>query len=123
MVEVRFWCPQHCVTVQPAGGLSPEDQAIPGGPKMRFANVAHTHPAEPVTQEAADWKYACWQDFVPSDLGRTISMAGDTFRILGCRSKAPKRPVLLRSSAGKQVVCTVGPVIAALKKQYGENRG
>lgn len=46
MIEVRFWCPQHCVTVQPMGGQSPEDMAIPVGPKMRFADVSHTHPAE-----------------------------------------------------------------------------
>jgi hypothetical protein len=40
----------------------------------------------------------------PTDLGRQVSLSGQTYEIVGLKPKAHKRPVLLKSASGRMVV-------------------
>ena len=68
------------------------------------------------TREAiAFTRFADIHGFKPSDLGRVFKQNGRTFRIIGLRSSAPKRPILMEDvETGRHFVSTEASVKLAL---------
>ena len=54
--------------------------------------------------------------FHPDDLGKAFPYEGTTFRLVGCRPAAPKRPIIIESLAGKRYVCGPEMVLGLLAR-------
>ena len=86
--------------------------------RLAFVFTLPSADGTPVGEEAEAFRMiAPLEGLKESDLGREISVDGETFAIIGWRTRASKRPIILqRVSDKKRFVYTVSSVLRALEK-------
>jgi len=69
------------------------------------------------TPEMVDFEKQCFRfGFEPSDLGKTFTHAGDTYKIVGLKSKSRKYPILGEDAQGKTFKFTANLVLDGMGK-------
>ena len=85
--------------------------------KLTLAVTTTADGTPPEPQEAAAFRRLAYAyGFHPTDLNRAFPYEGTTFRVVGARPAAPKRPIIIESLAGKRYVCGPEMVLGLLAR-------
>jgi hypothetical protein len=101
------------ITVEPARGSYGDGYAEL---KFRFTNASSD--GAPAGSEAEAFRlYASTFGLKPEDLGRSVQQGGKTLTIVGLRSRAPRKPLVLKGEDGKTYIAAVEGIKAILRLQ------
>lgn len=90
--------------------------------KLEVAKVAAT--GEVISNDAESFSYnATKYGLQPSDLNREFTLRGTTYKIVGCKPRSWKRPILVADRRGKIFKIDAMTVALALKPVRTENEG
>lgn len=113
--QLEAWAAESGLAIEFKGGTFDSTVATL---KLQVSIASDDPNAVPNSPEATNFKHqAPYYGLRTEDLGRTITIQGERFRIVGLKPRASKRPIVLQAvDGGRRVVCGPDYVKLALQR-------